>query len=69
MFSSDNHLIGIDLLENRYNNNRLLIQYNHVKALFSINYLQKESAVQIGKLVDSILKNIKALKLLGYPTD
>ncbi|XP_028176820.1 uncharacterized protein LOC114364741 [Ostrinia furnacalis] len=67
-FSSENYIIAWDLLENRYNNNRLLVQ-NHVKALFNIASLNKESSVQIRKLIDNILKNMRALKTLGEPTE
>lgn len=67
-FSSDNYIVAWELLLNRYNNNRLLV-HNHVKALFSINSLTKESPVAIRKLIDTILKNLRALKILGEPTD
>ncbi|KAJ0183500.1 hypothetical protein K1T71_001476 [Dendrolimus kikuchii] len=62
-FSSENYITAWDLLENRYNNNRLLV-HNHVKALFSAQSISKESAVQIRKLIDTILRNIRALKTL-----
>lgn len=67
-FSSDNYVTAWDLLQNRFNNNRLLV-HNHCKALFSAQSVNKESAVQIRKLIDSILRNIRALKTLGEPTD
>lgn len=67
-FSSDNYSVAWELLLNRYNNNRLLT-HNHVKALFTINALTKESSVCIRKLIDTILKNLRALKILGEPTD
>lgn len=67
-FSTENYSIAWELLENRYNNSRLLIQ-NHLKALFSISSLSKESPVQIRKLIDTVLKNIRALKTLGEPTE
>lgn len=67
-FSSENYVTAWDLLENRYNNNRLLV-HNHVKALFSAQSISKESAPQLRKLLDTILKNIRALKSLGEPTD
>lgn len=67
-FSSDNYLIAWELLENRYNNSRLLVQ-NHVKALFNTTSINKESSIQIRKLIDNILKNIRALNTLGEPTE
>ncbi|CAG9138228.1 unnamed protein product [Plutella xylostella] len=66
--SSENYTVAWELLLNRYNNSRLLIQ-NHVKALFNIQQLAKESPSLIRKLIDTILKNIRALKSLGEPTD
>lgn len=67
-FSADNYLVAWGLLENRYNNNHLLV-HNHVKAIFSAQSMSKESAAQIRKLIDTILRNIRALKTLGEPTD
>ncbi|XP_047985748.1 uncharacterized protein LOC125225976 [Leguminivora glycinivorella] len=67
-FSTDNYNIAWELLLNRYNNNRLLI-HNHVKALFSMQTLQKESPVLLRKLIDNVLKNIRALKALKEPVD
>lgn len=67
-FSADNYSIAWELLLNRFNNNRLLV-HNHVKALFSINALTREAPAYIRKLIDTILKNLRALKILGEPTD
>lgn len=67
-FSAANYKVAWELITNRYNNSRLLI-HNHVKALFSIQSLAKESPALLRKLIDTILKNIRALKLLGEPTD
>ncbi|XP_048487178.1 uncharacterized protein LOC125490853 [Plutella xylostella] len=66
-FSSDNYNVAWELLLNRYNNNRLLVQ-NHIKALFNLNPLPKESAALIRTLIDTILKNLRALNMLGEPT-
>lgn len=67
-FSNNNYDIAWELLLNRYNNNRLLI-HNHVKALFGLQSLSRESSALIRKLIDTVLKNLRALKLLGEPTD
>ncbi|KAJ8736653.1 hypothetical protein PYW08_007309 [Mythimna loreyi] len=66
-FSSDNYNVAWELIVNRFNNNKLLI-HNHIKALFTMSAVTKESPVQIRKLIDTILKNLRALKLLGEPT-
>lgn len=67
-FSSNNYTVAWDLICNRYNNTRLLV-HNHVKALFSIQNLVKESPTHIRKLIDTILKNLRALKLLNEPVE
>lgn len=67
-FSSNNYITAWDLLENRYNNKRLLV-HNHCKALFTAPSVAKESASHIRRLIDTILRNIRALKTLGEPTD
>lgn len=67
-FTSDNYQIAWELLLNRYNNSRLLV-HNHVRALFNLQSLGKESPVLIRKLIDTVLKNMRSLKVLGEPTD
>lgn len=67
-FSASNYTVAWELLLNRYNNSRLLV-HNHVKALFNLSVLPRESPNLIRKLIDTILKNIRALKMLGEPTD
>ncbi|XP_047993921.1 uncharacterized protein LOC125232335 [Leguminivora glycinivorella] len=64
--TASNYAVAWELLLNRYNNNRLLI-HNHVKALFSLQSVPKESHILIRKLVDTTLKNLRALKVLGEP--
>lgn len=67
-FSANNYPVAWELLLNRYNNHKLLI-HNHVKALFSLQALTTESPSSLRKLIDSVLKNIRALKSLGEPVD
>jgi hypothetical protein len=67
-FSTSNYAIAWDLLLNRYNNSNLLI-HNHIKAIFSTQKLTKESPMALRLLIDTILKKLGALKLLGEPTD
>lgn len=66
--SSDNYPVAWELLLNRYNNTRLIV-HSHVKALFSIQPLSKESPSLIRSLIDIIINNLRALKTLGEPTD
>ncbi|XP_050554512.1 uncharacterized protein LOC126911949 [Spodoptera frugiperda] len=67
-FSAKNYQVAWDLLLNRYNNSDLLID-NHLDALFSIPPITKESPSLIRKLIDNVLKNIRALVILGEPAD
>ena len=67
-FTTDNYLVAWSLLENRYNNDRLL-QQNHVNAILFAEPLIKESATSIRKLIDLLLRNIRALKTLEEPTE
>lgn len=66
-FSALNYSVAWELLLNRYNNSRLLV-HNHVRALFSLPALTKESPNLIRMLIDTVLKNLRALKILGEPT-
>jgi hypothetical protein len=67
-FSSDNYLIAWELLLNRYNNSRLLV-HSHVKSLFTLQNISKESPIFLRRLTDTVLKNLRALKVLGEPTE
>lgn len=67
-FSASNYQGAWDLICNRFNNNRILIQ-NHVKALFSMIKIQDESSTNLRKIVDSVAKHLRALKTLNEPTD
>lgn len=65
--SSDNYLIAWSLLCDRYNNKRILIN-EHIKCLFTLEPLSKESDRGLRNLVDTITKNLSALNILGEPT-
>ncbi|XP_045445808.1 uncharacterized protein LOC123653874 [Melitaea cinxia] len=67
-FTAPNYFIAWDLLENRFHNNRLLVQ-NHVKSLFTIPSITRESPTQIRKLIDTTLRNLRALNSLNEPTN
>lgn len=66
--SSNNYQIAWNLLCQRYDNKRLLIN-EHIKGLFSIAQLHKESEIGIRELIDTLSKNLSALNSLGEPTD
>lgn len=66
--SASNYKLAWDLLCERYDNKRLLIN-NHLKALFSIEAMCKESDLALRSLIDHLSKNLRALKALGEPVD
>ncbi|XP_050555965.1 uncharacterized protein LOC118281405 isoform X1 [Spodoptera frugiperda] len=65
-FSSSNYSVAWQLLCDRFDNKRLLIQ-NHVSALFNIESIIKESSVALKTLIDLINKDLRALESLGEP--
>ncbi|XP_061720128.1 uncharacterized protein LOC133527231 [Cydia pomonella] len=67
-FSSDNYTSAWELLCDRYNNKRSLVN-NHIQAIFNIEQLSKESSRSIRNLIDTINKNLRALKSLDLPTE
>lgn len=67
-FTQSNYIHAWNLLENRFHNTRLLT-HNHLKSLFSIPSLKQESHTQIRRLIDTVLRNLRALKSLDEPTD
>ncbi|CAG9568034.1 unnamed protein product [Danaus chrysippus] len=66
--SSDNYSLAWKLLCERYDNKRLLIN-EHIKCLFSIESLTKESHSGLRNLIDTLSKNLNALHILGELTD
>ncbi|XP_059046723.1 uncharacterized protein LOC131842208 [Achroia grisella] len=67
-FTAENYTHAWELLLNRFQNDRLLV-HNHVKSLFCMPSINKESPSQIRKLIDCILRNLRALKTLDEPTE
>lgn len=67
-FSSDNYKIAWELLLHRFNNEKLIIQ-SHIKSIFSIQNITQESPTQLNNLIDTILKNLRSLNILGEPTE
>ncbi|XP_071056865.1 uncharacterized protein, partial [Onthophagus taurus] len=66
-FSATNYNIAWDLLCERYNNKRLLV-HNHLKSIFGINTIAKESAIEIRTLIDDMSKHMRSLTSLDQPT-
>ncbi|KAG7305534.1 hypothetical protein JYU34_009613, partial [Plutella xylostella] len=67
-FSAENYDVAWDLLCDRYNNDRILVN-NHIQALFNIQPVVQESSKALRSTIDSINKNLRALKTLNLPTE
>ncbi|XP_033218396.1 uncharacterized protein LOC117173859 [Belonocnema kinseyi] len=64
-----NYEVAWKLLDERYNNKRIII-HNHMQALIgSPALLNKESAVCLRNLLDTALRHVRALKVLEEPTN
>lgn len=68
IFKKDNYNIAWGLIYDRFNNNRLLVNF-HVQALFNIEPVQKESSCSLRNLIDVTNKNLRALKMMNEPTE
>lgn len=66
-FSVDNYDVAWSLLCDRYNNNRLLV--NHINALFNTEHIYKECSKSLRNTIDTVNKNLRALKTLNLPTE
>ncbi|XP_035457052.2 uncharacterized protein LOC118280784 [Spodoptera frugiperda] len=67
-FKADHYKLAWDLLCERYDNSRLLID-KHLQALFEVAPVTSESSVVLRRLIDTTSKNIRALKSLNEPTE
>lgn len=67
-FSADNYDIAWDLLCDRYQNDRILVN-NHIQALFNIQPVLQESSRALRDTIDSVNRNLRALKTLNLPTE
>lgn len=66
-FTAVNYKTAWNLLLDRYNNNRILIN-NHLKALFNFEPINKESFKSLRFMIDYFSKNLRALNALNEPT-
>lgn len=67
VFKSDNYVTAWELLCERFDNSRLLVN-NHLQALFNVDPIRTESCKSIRYLIDVTNKNIRALTSLKEPT-
>lgn len=66
-FSAPNYKVAYEALLDRYNNTRLLV-HNHIKAIFCLDTITKESATQIRNLTDKLFKHLRLLSQLDELT-
>ncbi|CAI6376040.1 unnamed protein product [Macrosiphum euphorbiae] len=63
--SSSNYEIAWKIITTRYNNTRMLIQ-THTKRIFDLEPINKESAIKLKQLTDSLNGHMQALKSLNH---
>lgn len=66
--SAENYREAWQMLKDRYDNLSLIVG-KHVKALFELLVMNRDNHATLRKLLDTILKHIRALKALKKPTD
>lgn len=60
----DNYKSAMEILANKYQNKRLLVN-NHINAIFALHNIQQETATAIRILHDTVKENLHAIKNLG----
>nr|CAH7713646.1 unnamed protein product [Callosobruchus chinensis] len=66
--SSDNYNVAWQMLEQRYENKKLII-HKHLKAIFDHPSISYESHIDLRNLYDSMTKHLRSLNSLGLETD
>lgn len=66
--TDDNYKIAWDLLTERYENKRAII-HSHLKSIFDLPVVPKESHICLRKFLDSFQKHFRSLKNLGENVD
>ncbi|XP_067215691.1 uncharacterized protein [Linepithema humile] len=66
--SADNYVEAWDMLNERYDNQRVIVQ-KHIKAIFDLPVLVREGHAELRQLLDTSLKHLRALKVLKRSTD
>lgn len=67
-FTAENYTTAWELLNARFNNTKLLV-HNHIKAIFDLEQLTRESSSSLRQLIDDIYKHLRALENLKQPID
>uniref|UniRef100_A0A069DYA1 Putative bel15-i ag n=1 Tax=Panstrongylus megistus TaxID=65343 RepID=A0A069DYA1_9HEMI len=63
-----NYSIAWELLTERYNNKRIIVQ-SHINAIFNLPRIESSNSIAIRNLHSNINKHLRALKALGEATD
>jgi len=66
--NADNYKEALSLLKKRYDDRRMIAQ-EHVRALHDLPTVPKGNHVTLRKLVDDVLRHLRALKGLGRPIE
>ncbi|XP_025995820.2 uncharacterized protein LOC105202869 [Solenopsis invicta] len=66
--AEENYIEAWEMLKERYDDPGLIIQ-KHIRALFDVPTIVKENHLLIRRLMDNVLKHLRALKALKRPTD
>jgi len=67
-FSAANYAVAWNAISDRFNNKRLFA-HNHIEAIFNINQMNQESAIQIRETIDTLNKHLRALNVLEQFTE
>lgn len=65
---SSNYPIAWELLKNKFENTRLIIN-KYVNSLFNYSNMEKDSAISIRQFLDHTNNGIRVLKTLGQPKE
>lgn len=66
--SAKNYKEAWQMLNERYDDPGFIIE-KHVKALFDLPSMSKDNHIILRKLLDTVLKHLRALKVLKRPID
>lgn len=64
--TNHNYIVARNMLLNRYENERIII-HKHLKALFDIPLIQKETYANLRQTIDQFQMHLRALEALKEP--
>lgn len=66
--SAVNYEVAWNLLKNRYDNKRVIIAQNHIRAIMELPSMTRENPGELRQIADGATKHIHALQALKRPT-